>query len=122
MRYLTPLSLLAIALLLGVNGCYYDVEEELYPSGCDTANMSFSAHVLPILNDNCNACHASSAALGGIVLDTYTEVKKQVDNGKLLGSIRHEAGFSPMPQGQPQIANCPIDRIAAWIQAGAPNN
>ena len=115
-------SLLVMTSLL-ISACYYDVEEELYPSGtCDTANMSFSQAVMPIFNQNCNICHSASAAQGNVILDTYDAVLPYVNNGKLLGSIRHQGGFSAMPQGQPQLSTCTIDKIAAWITDGAMNN
>ena len=106
-----------------ISACYYDVEEELYPSGtCDTANMSFSQDVMPIFNQNCNICHSASAAQGNVILDTYDAVLPYVNNGKLLGSIRHQGGFSAMPQRKPQLSTCTIDKIAAWITDGAMNN
>ena len=104
-------------------GCYYDNEEELYPfEPCETANMSFATNIMPIFNQNCNVCHATSQALGNVILDTHAEVKKQVDAGRLLGAIRHENTFFPMPQGQPQLSSCTIEKIASWVAAGAPNN
>ena len=115
-------SLLVMTSLL-ISACYYDVEEELYPSGtCDTANMSFSQDVMPIFNQNCNICHSASAAQGNVILDTYDAVLPYVNNGKLLGSLRHQSGFIAMPQGQPQLSTCTIDKIAAWITDGAMNN
>ena len=106
-----------------ISSCYYDVEEELYPSGnCDTANMSFAQDVMPVFNQNCNICHSASAAQGNVILDTYDAILPYVNSGKLMGSIRHQNGFSAMPQGQPQLSACTIDRIAAWIADGALNN
>ncbi len=105
------------------SGCYYDNEEELYPfEPCETTNMSFTTDILPIFDLNCNVCHATSQALGNVILDTHADVKKQVDAVRLLGAIRHENGFSQMPQGQPQLTFCTIDKIASWVAAGAPNN
>lgn len=117
-------SVLAGFVLLA--GCYYDVEEELYPTNtCHTENMSYQHDIVPILAMNCNSCHSTVSAPfqgGGIVLDTYLGVKSRVDAGRLLGALRHDAGFSFMPQGQPRLPNCSIDKIAAWIEDGAPNN
>ncbi len=108
---------------LMISSCYYDVEEELYPSGnCDTENMSFSQDVMPVFNQNCNICHATGVEQGNIILDTYEDVLPHLTNGALLGSIRHDNGFEPMPQGQPQLSACTIEKIAAWIADGAPNN
>ncbi len=116
------LSLLVI-MTLTASSCYYDVEEELYPAGnCDTMNVSFAADVMPLFNQQCNICHATGVELGNVNLDSYTAVLPYVNNGKLVGSISHKNGFSAMPQGQPKLSSCTIDKITAWIAAGAPNN
>lgn len=125
---MTILRFIAITFLFTLmitfwSGCYYDNEEELYPfESCETTNMSFTTDILPLFDQNCNVCHASSQALGNVILDSHAEVKKQVDAIRLLGAIRHEVGFSAMPQGQPQLTSCAIDKIASWVAAGAPNN
>jgi hypothetical protein len=123
--FYTRVPLLIIASLL-LSGCYYDVEEELYPNQvCMTQGMSYQIDVAPLMALHCNGCHSTTSAPiqgAGIILDTYEGIKGQVDFGRLLGSIRRDPGFSPMPQGQPQIPSCSIDKIAAWIEDGAPNN
>ena len=112
--------------LLLLSACYYDIEEELYPepegTTCDTDNVSFSATVVPILQSNCYACHAADIALGGIILEGHSEVLKVANDGRLFGVIAHELGFSPMPQGAPQLLECEIDKIGAWIDSGALDN
>lgn len=105
-------------------GCYYDVEEELYPSGqsCDTSAVTYSLGVEPIINSNCYVCHSAAAAQGGVILDDYNALKGYADSGTLLGVIRHESGFSPMPQGGSKLSNCNIAVIEKWINDGSPNN
>ncbi|MFM2363295.1 MAG: hypothetical protein RLZZ316_2197 [Bacteroidota bacterium] len=126
MRFKKALSILLIAVVVVFSSCYYDKEAILYPGGgtCDTAAAStFSAVVLPILNTNCNNCHGGSATAGaGINLDTYTSVKTQVNNGKLVGSIIHAAGYSAMPKNGAKMSACNIAKINRWVAAGALNN
>jgi hypothetical protein len=115
--------LLAMALLAIQTGCYYDVEEELYPDiTCDTAARSYSTHIVPILQNNCYVCHSQAANLGNVTLEGYNNLKTYVNSGKLLGAIKHQQGFQPMPQGQPQLADCSIAQIEAWITDGALDN
>jgi mono/diheme cytochrome c family protein len=115
---------LIISLL--VSGCYYDKEEILYPAGaCTSAGSTYSGTVSPILNARCNSCHSSAAAPssgGNIVLDNYNSVKIQASNGKLLGSINHAGGFSPMPKGNAKLNSCEIAKVTNWVGSGAPNN
>lgn len=106
-----------------VVSCAKDVEEELNPiDSCVTQDMSFQNDVLPIFNTNCNGCHGASANFGGITLDNYADTKKVVDAARLLGAINRDEGFSEMPQGASKLPDCSIDKVAAWIADGAPNN
>ncbi|MCB9283929.1 MAG: hypothetical protein H6563_07650 [Lewinellaceae bacterium] len=114
-------SLFLLILLSG--SCYYDVEEDLYPdTGCDTTGVTYSGVVLPILQDNCYVCHNAASQLGGIVLEGYEQVRLQATNGNLIGAIRGQAGFTPMPLNQPPLAECVIAKIETWINNGALNN
>lgn len=90
--------------------------------GCNTDNVSFANDLQPVLTNTCVGCHSGAAPSGGISLNSYTGVKQVVDNGRLLGAINWEAGFSSMPQGGDQLSDCVIDQFTAWINDGAPNN
>lgn len=113
----------SLILLLMLGSCYYDVEEEIYPkTDCNTDNITYSVNIVAVLQSNCYVCHSQAANLGGITLEGYNNLKTYVDNGRFLGAIRHEAGYSPMPQGAPQLLDCQIAQIEQWILDGAPNN
>ena len=109
-------------------GCYYDSEEALYGTPntvCDVTVTKFSTEVKPILQSNCLTCHSNSAAAGsgsGIKLQDYADVKTQVNNGKLVGSIQHASGFSAMPKGGGKLTDCNILVINTWISKGALND
>ena len=103
--------------------CYYDVEEEIYPIvTCDTASISFSDDVLPIIQDNCYTCHNQAANFGNVTLEGYDNLRIHVDNGNLLGTITWSPGFSPMPQTGAKLLDCEVAKIDKWIKIGAPNN
>ncbi len=92
---------------------------------CDTTKFTFAAAIVPILSTYCYSCHASSAAASsgsGIVLDTYSGVVAQAQNGKLISDIDHSAGADFMPLGGYKLPDCQITQIKKWIEAGAPNN
>ena len=110
-------------LLIGLSSCYYDVEEELYPSlECQIEDMSFSADIATIISSECLVCHSQAANFGNITLEGHSNVLTYVNNGLLLGAIRQDPGFSPMPQNASKLLDCEIEKIAAWINQGAPNN
>lgn len=92
-------------------------------SSCDTTGITYSKTIVPILQTNCTGCHSGSApAGGGVDLTSYPHVTAQVTSGKLWGDISHTAGFNAMPLGGSQLSACDLNKIHAWIAAGAPNN
>ncbi|MFT3754109.1 MAG: hypothetical protein QM800_14945 [Paludibacter sp.] len=102
------------------HSCYYDKEEQLYPSlaACDTTNITYSQKIAPILNANCLSCHGNSVYQsngGGVKLQDYPDVKANINpaydavvNGR-------------MPKGA-KLDDCSITAIGIWKNAGAPNN
>lgn len=122
LSYYGMLAVLSVTIFT-MGGCYYDNEMELYgATQCDTTNVTYSIFVEPLISDNCYVCHALSANLGGVTLEGHAAVSIYVNNGRLLGAIKHLADFSPMPQGAPKLSDCRIEKINAWINAGALNN
>lgn len=119
MRNYLIISLLATTVLFG--SCYYDVEEELYPTlECSTDGVTYSGVVEPLIRAKCYSCHDAATNSGNHTLEGYDKLKSYVDNGKLLGAIKHSPGFSPMPKGQAKLVDCDIEKIEAWVTAGAP--
>ena len=111
------------AVVLMSTACYKDNEEDLYPdNGCNTENVSFAQTVWPVINNNCVSCHSGPGASGGIRLGNYNEVVATIDGGRFLGAIKHENGFSAMPQGGSKLSDCNISQIDAWIAQGKLNN
>lgn len=112
-----------LCLFLSLTGCYYDSEELLYGTvECATESITYTGDVLPLIVDNCYQCHDADNNFGGVTLEGYDQLRTYVDNGELLGVIRHTSGFSPMPKNEPQLVECNIEKIAAWVAAGAPND
>ena len=115
-----------IALVAGIfmlSSCYYHKEDLLYGSNCDTTNVTYSSTMRGLLNNyGCLGCHVGNNPSGGINLETYDNIKTVIDNGRLYGAITHSAGFKPMPDGAAKMNPCDINKVKAWIDAGAPNN
>lgn len=108
--------------LISFSSCYYDKADlltEINP--CDTTLVSFTADISPIINTNCATCHGGSAPSAGIALTNYTEITTLASD-KLLGVIRHEPTFSPMPKGMSRMEACMINKIEKWVNDGKPNN
>jgi hypothetical protein len=112
-------------MVMMTTSCYYDVAEELYPpTTCVTDNMSLQANIVPILQRNCYVCHSVTDGPnnGNIILEGYTELSKYTTNGQLQGAIKHETGYSFMPQDAAKLKDCEIAQIDSWILDGALNN
>jgi hypothetical protein len=123
-------KLIAISLLVAAGaftGCYYDNMEDVYPGAglfqpCDTASAtSYTNHIVPIIQNNCVACHSGSGANADVHLDTYEGVRDVANSGQLMGVTWHESGYTPMPPNY-QIDSCSLVQIKKWVLAGAPNN
>jgi hypothetical protein len=114
----------SIMLLVVMQSCYYDNEEDLYPTQpeCDTVDVSYSQQVWPIINQNCTGCHSGGAPQGNVALENYDDVVISANNGSLLGVIKHEDGWSPMPKGGGKLSDCNIAIIESWVNDGTPDN
>src|SRR5215203_2453815 len=113
----------AMLILFTIFSCTKENEQEL-GSGvvCETTNMTYAANIQPILENFCYGCHGRGLSQNGINFDTHAGVKAVADNGKLVGAISHASGFVAMPQSAPKLSDCNINKIKAWVIAGAPNN
>lgn len=89
---------------------------------CDTANVSFSSSVSPVLKTYCVGCHSAASPSAGIDLSTYVAVKVYATNGRLMGSITHAAGYKAMPSSTSKLGACEINQIKAWVMKGMLNN
>ena len=91
---------------------------------CKTDSLSYSKDIVPILENYCYGCHGngSTAGSGGILLEGYSNLIVQADNGKLVGNITHAPGFVPMPFGQPKMPDCEISKIVGWVDQGTLDN
>ncbi len=117
----SSIGLLFIFILI-FSSCTYNSEEDLYPVIEEMDIVSYSSDVLPIIETNCYTCHQDAAICGGINLEGYANLVVRVEDGSLLGSIRHEDGWSAMPQGASKLPDNLIDRISSWIDQDYPNN
>jgi hypothetical protein len=118
-------------LILSAQSCSYDNLSEIYPSSgdetnCDTARViSYSSDIIPIMGNSCgsnNNCHKSGSSDSDIPLDDIRSIRDLAADGSLMGSILHQSGYEPMPDGGSQLSECSIQKIQAWINQGTLNN
>ncbi len=113
-------------ILILLNSCYYDKEDQLYPSSgiCDTSiPATYTAVIVPMLQQYCYSCHGGTATLGGgIPMGTYSSDKAMAVNGSLYGSIAHASGYSAMPKGGNKLTACQLSKVKKWVDGGSLNN
>ncbi len=109
--------------ILGMNGCYYDNEEVLYPNSfCDTVNVTYGDEISRIIQSNCATpgCHVAGGDGDGD-FNNFAEVSAKVADGRLLRSVKRESGVFPMPAAGP-LRDCEVRQIELWIASGAAEN
>lgn len=94
------------------------------PSVCNTSNVSYAAHIKPLIENKCLGCHNSEWApnASDIQMGTYSLDTALALNGKLYGVLTRAPGYQPMPKYQGKLTDCEIATVKAWIDAGVPNN
>ena len=114
-----------------LTGCYNDKYTKLYPTSttsvtCDTTAVSFSSTIQPIFNSYCTSCHSASGVAAGY--GDYTSYTKSLTSQALSGNmvtditITNTGDIHHMPQSQPSLSSCDIEKITAWVNQGAQNN
>ncbi len=105
--------------MISLFSCTHDSEVTPYPNPdpvvCDSAIVTYNGTIIPILDANCFSCHSGQTPEGGLDLSNYDQLAFVAQNGSLLGSIRHEPGYSAMPKGLPKLSDCDIALIAKWV-------
>jgi len=87
---------------------------------CDTTGVvTYQNQIAALISKNCISCHSGSGASKGILLDTYTTVKAQIDNGKLLAAVK---GSSIQMPPSYKITSCELREIELWKANGTLQN
>jgi hypothetical protein len=89
-------------------------------AGCDSSNVTFTSSISPIVANWCLGCHGGSSPAYGISLETYNDVVACANSNRLMGALRHQTGFYPMPKGGESLSPCEINLFQDWINLGKP--
>ena len=85
--------------------------------------VSFSREVAPLLQRHCVACHKEGKAKGKYRLDTYEELRKELEPGdlesELLFRLTTEDEEERMPAEADPLPPAEIDVIRKWVKEGA---
>ncbi len=90
--------------------------------GCDTADVTFSASVFPLIQTHCTGCHSGPTPQGGLSLTNYAQISSTANSGLLIHAVEGTGGITPMPLYQPSLSDCAIRTLKIWIADGSPDN
>jgi len=104
-------------------------EEPTQESDAPAEAVSFSADVLPILQDRCVRCHGGQKTEEGLDLTSFASLMAGSSNGEVIASGDAENSFliqqvveGEMPKrGNPLTAE-QIQILTDWVNAGAEDN
>ena len=120
-QFLFAVSVIAVVILFAQTSCYYDNEVEQYANTvCDTAAVSYSKDIQPIIQGNCVSCHRPGGQQELSPFTTYDGLKVYTFNREIVDRV-YGNGVNLMPPSGP-LSDCNKLKIAAWVDAGAPNN
>jgi len=119
------IALFTMMISMSIFSCKEDEtpKKTVDPNPTDTTTkvdtIFYTNNVKMLLDSSCNVayCHISGASVGSLA--SYTDAKSFVANGRILGAIKHQAGFSKMPKDKPKLSDANIKRIELWISQGA---
>jgi len=113
------LSLLLISVANAIlHSCYYDNEQNLYgvPAPCDTFNVSYTAEIKGIINENCKNCHNNTSASGNLNLESDLSRVHNIDS--IISRISLPAGNPKVMPTSGPMPSCNIQKIKAWRNQG----
>lgn len=120
MKKLTVSTILIIGALasckVSTNTTSSSEEKSTTKINCANVVLTY-ADIKTIIESNCSRCHNTNNKAGYNFL-TIESVKKAAQNGQLLGTIKHESGFSKMPAFSEKLDNASIEKIECWINGG----
>jgi mono/diheme cytochrome c family protein len=84
---------------------------------CNGTAYTYESDIKPIMQENCTRCHNTNMK-AGYNFNELSSVKEAAGNGYLLGTIKHQYGYTAMPAMAPQLDQKLIDKIECWIKTG----
>jgi hypothetical protein len=123
------LQVIMTGFLIITIACSNENFEDIHPNAfnpqapCDTAGMTYNNDMKPLFIASCGAdrtlCHKAPNTQD-INLDNFFDARDIAMSGDMMGSILHQSGLTPMPDGGGFLDQCSINKIQNWIQSGYP--
>lgn len=111
--------LLAAALTVLASSCTYDNLETQYGlADCEATEVSFHDDIKEIIATNCalSFCHVQ-----GTGLPDFSNYENIAEKASLI-KFQTISGTMPPPLSDQSLTAAEVQKIACWVDAGAPNN
>lgn len=115
--------LLALRIMVSLQGNV--VAADALPSSTAPSAPTYHQDIGPILRENCRGCHRKGQ-VGPFAFDKYEQARKRAHDIAELVAERRMPPWKPKPGLGPKLkhdrsmAQADIDRVVAWVEAGAP--
>lgn len=77
---------------------------------CDSANITYTTHIEPVLLNNCQICHGGYKPK----LESYEQVVDAAKNGNLYCSINWTNGCRTMPEKSAKLPDSVLKFFDTW--------
>ena len=98
-------------------------------SSGQTASVSFSNDILPILQSRCINCHGGDRVEKGLILKTFADIMSGSENGSVVtpgdadnSKLAELIVSQKMPKRGPKLTPPQVQIIIDWINQGALDN
>jgi uncharacterized membrane protein len=117
---------MALIILLGAVSC---VQEPYLPDDpCDAGFVDFKNEVQPLLATNCafSGCHDATSGQDGVRLDTYANIREEVEpfqpnESEIIEAINDDGGDRMPPPPYAPLSADQKALLVTWIEEGAMN-
>lgn len=99
------------------------------PTSPEAVQVSFSADVLPIFEENCQRCHGTTRTDAGLSLSSHAGVLAGSRDGAVVipgnaadSNLIQVVVTGRMPRGAAKLSDDEIQIISDWVDAGARDN
>ena len=111
MKKIIRISILMI-LIASCSEAYIPIEETTQIPTCP---VSYQTDISPIITSRCINCHSGNAPQGGLLLQTYDQVRNATENGILIQRINDPADPMPATGLMPASTRALFDQ---WVANG----
>lgn len=115
----------ATLILISIMGCKKKISNIDYTANysCNAATPGYDKDIAPILNNSCafNGCHNQTSHKAFVTLSDFENARSQfLNNKKVLISVHHDPGASPMPKGSKRLTEEQIRQLVCWTKNNCP--